>query len=225
MDNNVNNIYKKLIKLLSVYGRKHDIKNNTNQTIELEDVWITLTNIHSNVITCKHRNISMEYLKGEIEWFMHGTYNVNEIAKYSKFWLKIATNNHVNSNYGLIALREIYNGYSQFGWCLDTLSKDHESRKAIINYNQPRHKYKDNRDFPCCMTQQFRIIDQTLISKVFMRANDLIYGFTYNIYWFTELQKILYNALKQSYPNLKLGKLIYYASSMRIYKIHFGFLE
>jgi len=191
------------------------------ETIELSDLWLKLNDPAQAIVTLPERNINMDYLKGELKWYESGSLYVKDIEKHSSFWKKIANNDGtINSNYGYLAKKEQFNDKSQLEWCIDKLLEDSNTRQAVINYNQPRHKYNDNRDFVCTISQQFIKRDNKLDSITLMRSNDLIYGLTYDLPWFTRLQEEVSNKTK-----IPLGYYNHYTASMHVYKKHFKMLE
>jgi len=198
------------------------------KTIEINNVMLILTNPKKSFCNLEARAASKSYLAGEIAWYMGGSYDVSEIAKSSKFWLDLADKNgKIQSNYGLITFREKSGDFkNQFYWCLKVLAKDKNSRQAIININQPRHKKFKTKDFPCAIAQTFRIIDNELHCNVFIRSNDMIFGLTYDMPWFTLVQWMLLKELKNHhYPDLKLGHYNHFACSMHVYERHFKMLK
>ncbi len=193
------------------------------KTLELEDTFIEITypSEVNCVISVPERDLSMDYLKGEMDWYLEGTLDSEQIKKHSSFWGKIESPfGKVNSNYGFICFKDILNGMSQYDWCLKTLKDDPESRQAVINYNQPKHKYDGNKDFVCTLNQAFRIKNGELHTRVFMRSTDLIFGFSYDIYWFGYLLRKLAGDL-----GLHFGSLHFYTISMHVYERHFKMLE
>lgn len=201
------------------------------RTIELRDVWLTLEDPKKSVVTLEARGLDMDYLTGEMEWYQSGSLDVKDIGKHSKFWFTLADpNGTVNSNYGFLAYKEKHNGRSQVEWCVSRLKSDRETRQAVINYNQPRHKYDDNKDFVCTLNQLFRIRTEPgdrwqeqwvfLDSTTMMRSNDLIYGLSYDLPWFTGVQQDI--AEKVGVP---LGSYNHFAASLHVYEKHFEMLE
>lgn len=192
------------------------------KTIELEDIWLKLNNINKNIVTLEERNIDLNYLNAELDWYKSGSLLVKDISKHSKFWNKLAdSNGTINSNYGSLAFIDKYAGKSQFEWCIDKIKEDKETRQAVINYNQPKHKYDNNKDFVCTLNQLFRINDNNkLESRVFMRSNDLIYGLTYDLPWFTHVQKEIANE-----TNFESGSYYHYTSSLHVYEKHWDMLK
>ena len=191
------------------------------KTLEIQDAFLILNNPIDNVVTLKSRNLNHDYLKAEMAWYLSGDLNIDEISKSSRFWNRIANNDgRVNSNYGFLALKERFNGITQFEWCVKRLQQDKDSRQAIINYNQPRHKYEGNKDFVCTISQAFNINNGFVNSTTLMRSNDLIYGLSYDLPWFAGLQKDIADKL-----NLPIGKYQHYAASLHVYEKHFKMLE
>jgi len=216
--NNIDNLFINISKDLITKGNK--ISPRGLKTIELQHVWLELTNMQKCIVNLKSRKMSKKYLKNELKWYLSGSLKIDKIKKYSSFWQSlIDTNGTINSNYGNIAFIQKQNGKSQFEWCVDSIKKDKNTRQAIINYNQPMHKYDNNKDFVCTIAQHFMVRDGKLDTTVFMRSNDLIYGLTYDAPWFCLLSKKI--AKK---TNLKLGTYRHYAASLHVYERHFNML-
>ena len=200
---------------------KNNITNRRGMKIlELDDVWLILTNPKNNICSLEARDISYEYLNGEMDWYQSGNLNVDDIAKYSSFWKQLAdSNGTVNSNYGWLTQVQKHSGISQFEWCIRRLKEDKYTRQAIMNYNQPCHKYEGVKDFVCTISQTFIVRNDKLDSIVLMRSNDLIYGLTYDIVWFTELLQEMSHILE-----IPIGLYKHYATSLHVYERHFDML-
>jgi thymidylate synthase len=210
-----NEAFKKICQALLTDGQSSSPRGQL--TLELRNAWVSIENPGDGVCTLPARATDIEYLNGELAWYLSGSLNVADIEKHSKFWTKLAdTNGTVNSNYGFLALIEKHAGKSQLEWVIDSLKDDPDTRQAVINYNQPRHKYKGNKDFVCTLTQEFRAADNKLDSHVHMRSNDLIFGLTYDLPWFVGLQR---RAAKEA--GLEVGSYSHQASSLHIYERHF----
>ena len=191
------------------------------KSLELSDAWLVLTDPSRSVVTLKERRLSQKYLHAEMLWYESGSLEVRDIAEHSSFWASLAdTNGTVNSNYGFLALKEKHSGKSQMEWCVDRLRQDPETRQAIINYNQPRHKYPGNKDFVCTISQQFVLRNGRLDTVVLMRSNDLIYGLSYDAPWFASML-----ARVAAASGLEMGSYHHYASSLHVYERHFGMLR
>ena len=218
-DININNIFIKISKKLKDDGEL--ISPRGLKTLELQHTWIELLNPLKSIITLKERKLNKTYLKKELKWYKSGDLKIDYIKQYSSFWEKLSdSNGTVNSNYGFLALIQKFNGKSQYEWCLNSLKKDKNSRQAIINYNQPIHKYKNNKDYVCTIAQSFIIRNNFLDSIVFMRSNDLIYGFSYDVPWFCLLMKYMAKDL-----GIRLGTYRHYTTSMHVYEKHFNMIN
>tara|TARA_R100000742_G_C4277910_1_gene100186 strand:+ start:2070 stop:2759 length:690 start_codon:yes stop_codon:yes gene_type:complete len=217
--NNIDLAFIKICKELCTNGTI--VSPRGLKTKEIQNCLIEFNGYNSPIITLSERKLSNKYLEAEMEWYLNGDPNIEYISEYSNFWKKLVDkNNTVNSNYGKLALIDKYNGLSQFEWCEEKLTSDINTRQAVINYNQPQHKYNNNKDFVCTLTQQFIMNKGKLDTIVIMRSNDLIYGFSYDVPWFNSLQKQLAGILK-----IEVGQYRHFATSMHIYERHFDMVE
>lgn len=201
------------------YGKT--VSPRGQETIEVLDAWLTLEDPTQSIVSLPARKIDIDYLNAEMAWYLSGDRSVKEISKHASLWARIANpDGTANSNYGWLALTEKHHGKTQYEWCVDRLREDPDSRQALINYNQPAHKYEGNKDFVCTIAQHFRIRDGHLDSVTMMRSNDLIYGLTYDLPWFTLLQRKMADEL-----GVKLGRYHHYDQSLHVYAKHYKMLE
>lgn len=192
------------------------------ETRELRDVFLTLHDPTQCIVTLPERAINHNYLDGEMRWYESGSLDVAEIAKISSFWQSLADDRgKVNSNYGYLAyFQQCPNGQSQFDWCVQKIRSDADTRQALIVYNQPMHKYADNKDFVCAASQFFRQHDGVIDCTVYMRSNDVIYGLSYDLPWFVSVhQKIC------EQTGYKLGVYQHFTSSLHVYQKHYAMLR
>lgn len=217
--NNINSAFIKICKEL--YTNGIIVSPRGLKTKEIQNCLISFNGSESPIIDIEERNLSIKYLEAELKWYKSGNPEISYISKYSNFWKNLVDeNNTANSNYGKLALWDKYNGKSQFKWCVECLQKDQNSRQAVINYNQPIHKYKNNKDFVCTLAQQFIVNNNKLDTIVFMRSNDLIYGFSYDVPWFHYLHNFLAEILK-----IEVGEYRHFATSMHVYERHFDMVK
>ena len=217
--NNMDRLYIEICKTILKHGKY--ISPRGLKTLEIQHAWLELTNPLKCIVNLKSRKINKNYLKNELKWYLKGTLTIEQISKFSSFWSKLTdSNGTINSNYGNIALIDKYNGKSQYEWCIDSIKNDINTRQAVINYNQPKHKYKNNKDFVCTLAQHFMVRDGFLDTTVFMRSNDLIYGLTYDAPWFCLLTKKIAREC-----NLKIGVYRHYAASLHVYEKHFKMIN
>lgn len=216
---NVNDAFVQIARLMRTVGHRNCPRDL--ETIELNDAWITIADIANPIVSLPARDIKIDYLRHEMDWYNSGSLKAEDIAEHASMWAKLAdTNGTVNSNYGFLTKIEKWSGISQVEWCIARLNQDINSRQAVINYNQPRHKYPHVKDFVCTLSQQFIVRDGKLDTIVMMRSNDLIYGLTYDIPWFAKLQREIAEA-----TGIPIGKYHHYAASLHVYEKHFELLE
>lgn len=206
------------------------------ETREVLNYNITLVDPRERVITFKDRNTNTQYLVGELLWYLKGSNNPEGILPYSKFWNNIRNTverpgypvGEVNSNYGnrLFGYSEVpaFNGLNQWNETVELLKRDRDTRQAIINIHVPTDRHESNKDVACTLSLQFFIRENKLHLIVNMRSNDIILGFTNDVFQFTMLQEIMLIQLKkytEGFEDLELGYYYHNAGSMHIYERHF----
>ena len=114
----------------------------------------------------------------------------------------------------------------QWDWVKEELIRDRDSRRATIPINQPYHKSKNKKDYPCTQYVQFFIRDNKLHMGVNMRSNDLVFGFCNDVFTFCLFQQLMLNDLKHSgIEDLELGNYYHHAGSLHVYERHYQMLS
>ncbi len=164
------------------------------------------------------RKFNWKYLAGELAWYLKKNRDVDFIGAFSNFWgtLTNPDSNEINSNYGSLVFNK-----EQFGWVIDSLVADKNSRQAIMFFNQPKFQFKGNKDFVCTMYANFFIRDNKLNMKIQMRSNDIFYGLTFDAPFFAFLQQSVHIKLLETYPDLQLGTYYHFADNLHFYERHF----
>lgn len=168
------------------------------------------------------RKFNWKYLAGELAWYLKQDRDVNYIGAFSNFWSHITNpnSNEINSNYGSLVFNK-----KQFGWVIDSLVADKNSRQAIMFFNNPEFQFEGNKDFVCTMYANFFIRHNKLNMKVQMRSNDIFYGLTFDAPFFAFLQQSVFLKLQETYPDLELGMYYHYADNLHFYERHFELAE
>ena len=196
------------------------ISPRKNKTKEICNVMLALTNPFNHKMTIPARKYDIGYLYAEIAWYESCSYSIAGIKDHASIWSQIANDGFANSNYGAIMFRDMDNGFTQWGWCKQKLKEDIDTRQAVINFNQPKHKYENNKDFVCTISMQFIYRNDQLDCIVHMRSNDMIYGLAYDLPWFC------INHIKMAAElNLELGTYYHMATSLHVYQKHFKMIE
>lgn len=202
------------------------------------DVIVTLDEERNKVIE--------SYSMKEFHLYESGTNRVEEFAKASKFWNKLANpDGTVNSAYGYLIWHNVSHGsdfeqelkvvtppnkdgagsISQYfpvrrtpwEWCIEALQADKDTRQAILRFSLPEHFWKGNKDFTCTLHGYFQIRDNKLSLTINMRSNDLTLGLVYDLPWFLSLIYKMRDDLKNTYPDLEIGSYTHYVHNLHIY--------
>ena len=174
-----------------------------------------------------------KYVKAELDWYKSMDLSIigHEGIESNPTWQSCCTKDEkkeINSNYGWCVFSE-ENG-SQYDNCLEVLKKDKTTRNAIIVYNRPSI-YKDYKrdgmhDMICTIDSHFFIRNNKLMMVHNMRSNDIRYGFICSdLAWNCFVYQNLYEDLKETYPGLEVGQIIWTSDSMHLYSRHFEALE
>lgn len=187
------------------------IENPTNEPILTHDA-------ERNVVIA-------DYTTKEMELYNSGTNRVEDFAKASKFWEKIANGDGtINSAYGYLIWKNKSCGpddddqITPWDWAQKSLLADKDTRQAILRFSLPEHSQIGIKDFPCTLFGNFLIRDDKLHLTITMRSNDLWLGLTYDLPWFCGLLDRMLEDIKYVYPNVTKGTYTHIAHSAHIYE-------
>lgn len=233
--NNANDAYNALFAGLFLEGEESAPRGLKIK--EVRDVSIKILRPWDNIIYSRNRMLPPRYLAGEYFWYKSGSNKVDDIAKFSKFWLNIQNpNGTVNSNYGYYAFNKEYwkkhqkiyeiltedseqegqsvkmRDYSCWWDYIKALLKaDPDSRQAVIMI--PTGYTESTKDTCCTPFVQFFIRNNKLEMHTCMRSNDIVKGFANDVFQFTMWQGRMADEL-----GLEMGPYNHYASSLHLYE-------
>jgi len=174
----------------------------------------------------ERNKIIADYTDKEVDLYNSGTNKVDDFAKASKFWEKLANpNGTINSAYGFLLWKN-YSCTSNFSdramtpweWAKESLLADKDTRQAVLRFNLPEHSWIGNKDFTCTMHGNWLIREDKLNLTMIMRSNDVVKGLVYDLPWFCSLMDKMLEELKDKYPNLQKGAYSHFAHSMHAYE-------
>ena len=113
----------------------------------------------------------------------------------------------VNSNYGYQ-----WNRNDQIHYVVGKLRENPSTRHAAISIYDCKEFEKYRNDTPCTYAVQFTIINNKLNMSVYMRSNDVWYGFCNDQYQFSSLQKMIAERL-----SIDVGWYYHHAHNMHLY--------
>ena len=199
----VDEAYKEMCNLLVNAPLVGNTRELNNVKIEIEDVTNSIVSV---------RNISLTYLLGEFLWYFNGSQSMEYITKYSSFWKNISDDGVTsNSAYGYIL--KYKHGFNQIEKIIELLTKDPNSRRAVMNINVPNERVIETKDEPCTIALQFLVRNNKLYCTAIMRSNDIWFGTPYDWAFFIELQKYIADRL-----NLGYGTYTHFATSFHVYE-------
>lgn len=224
-------IYDNYLDVFYDLKKKYKAGQIEDGLVELIDVCINIPHKIEYVDTPIKR-CDRDYIEQELEWYLIGVPNIhtNDRIANTKIWKTVASEvGEVNSNYGYRIFRHATG--DQFENAIKALIKNQYSKQAVMYYAFPEiHTYKNDgvhacSDMICTTHVQLLIRDNKLIYYVFMRSNDAFYGFQNDYSWHRYVHRLAFGELKEKYPELEFGPIVWHATSFHVYERHFKLLE
>ena len=214
----INDAWLKVIEKLNSQGVECAPRGKKNK--ELENMSIKILNPKKRILTLPIRKISLPFAFGELLWYLSGRNDVKMMKYYSKMMTNFSDDGEtLNSAYGYrIFGNHPMLPFDQWEFAVNKLKEDKDSRQAIIHLHTPNNK--KNSDEVCTLTLQFLIRDNKLDMVVNMRSNDIVWGFTYDVFSFTTFQELIANEL-----GIDVGDYYHNAASMHIYEKDYKYLS
>ena len=204
--NNANEAYEALLHDAIALGIDFD------DTKALFNCGFYINNPMDNHITNKQRKWSLKYAEAEWQWYLSGDPSIKKLGElYGKIppiWEKMADSmGNVRSNYGWQWKRN-----AQIDYVTAKLKTNPKTRHAAISIFDGKEFDTYRNDTPCTYAVQFTIINNELCMSVYMRSNDIWYGFCNDQYQFSSLQQMVADRL-----NLEIGWYYHHAHNMHLY--------
>lgn len=181
---------------------------------------ISIVNPYWNLFNNPIRSIPLGYLADEICLYFSGTNSAEKFTQASKIWGGLVENDQINSAYGnlIFSLEDTADQNTQWTWAVNSLVSDRDSRQALMHLNRPRHQYVGNKDFPCTVSCQFFIRNDKLHLITYMRSNDVYFGMTFDVPFFTFLMQAMMLSLKGRGVSVGMGTYTHFAGSLHMYE-------
>ena len=172
------------------------------------------------------RKPNEDYIKREIEWYEKQSLFVQDIpGETPTIWKSVASNlGVINSNYGFLVYHN--DNWKQYENVLKQLNNNPDSRRANMIYTRPAiwqdYKIDGMSDFICTNNVQYFIRNNKLITSVYMRSNDAVFGYNNDLAWQTHVRNKLLDDLDVVY---EAGPIYWNVGSLHVYERHFKFIE
>jgi len=204
--NNANEAYEAVLDEILQYGI------DFGDTKAIFNCGFYIDNPSDKLITNAERNWSQKYAAAEWAWYLSGDPRVSELGElYGKvppIWERMAdSNGEVNSNYGYQWQR-----HDQLDYVVAKLRDNPDTRHAAISIYDAKEWPSYKKDTPCTYAVQFTIINNKLCMSVYMRSNDIWYGFCNDQYQFASLQEMIADRL-----SIETGWYYHHAHNMHLY--------
>jgi len=194
-----------------------------------------LSNPLARIPFIKERKLSVHYMIAELVWYLSGNDSTKWISNYSSFWKNISDDGKTaNSAYGARIFKPhnyhfvpgmLFN-WTQWDYVKEELTKDPDSRRAVIHIRLPQDSQRARLDVPCTLSLQFFLRDDKVHMIASMRSSDLIFGLTYDVPAFTIFQELLAVQLsKELGRTIGLGSYTHQSASLHVYERHFEMLD
>ena len=183
-----------------------------DNTKALFNVGFYIHNPSDNQIKAEYRKWKEDYAEAEWQWYLSGDRNIKKLGElYGKIppiWEKMAdSDGNVMSNYGWQWQRN-----NQIDYVVAKLKEKPNTRHAAISIYDAKEFDKYRKDTPCTYAIQFTILNNKLNMSVYMRSNDIWYGFCNDQYQFSMLQKMIADRL-----SIDVGWYYHHAHNLHLY--------
>lgn len=187
-------------------GREHEPRSR--KTLELlanRTVW----DMSFPLVLLKARKMSYKFAFAEALWILKGDNRLEPMATYASYLRNFSDDGLTLSGaYGPPFV-------DQAGYVVDCLTKDVNSRQAVVSLWRPRPG--PSKDIPCTLSLQWMIRSLRLHCVATMRSSDAWLGVPYDVSTFSILSAAILIRLRK--PDVKLGNLYLTAGSQHLYAI------
>ena len=183
-----------------------------DNTKALFNIGFYIHNPSDKQIKAGYRKWNLDYAEAEWQWYLSGDPNISKLGdlygKVPEIWKHMADpKGNVRSNYGWQWQRG-----NQLKHIVSKLKINKNSRQATISIYDGKEINTYMFDTPCTYAIQFTVISNKLCMSVYMRSNDLWYGFCNDQYQFASLQKIIADEL-----SIQVGWYYHHAHNLHLY--------
>lgn len=189
-------------------------------TREIIDACLSFDTDDQLLMNFPSRKLNLGYLATEMMWYLRADNADASICEHAEIWKRLSQTGKLQSNYGEYIFAE-----GQLARCVETLTRDPDSRQACIMILRGESYAGNAADIPCTLGMQFLIRDDALELIVTMRSQDVIFGAGSDWPIFAWTQELCCALLRNVFPELLLGRMHYNVGSLHVYERHFQMVE
>lgn len=198
-----------MLKSLIHLHNADEVNPRMRKTKELLNVQINITNPRARVAKIPKRNYNPAFNVAEFLTYVGGINSVDYISQFNDNIAQFSDNGVTfYGSYGERLRKQIPK-------LIEKLKNSPDTRQGVLTIYQSDDAFADTKDTPCTVALDFKIRDEKLNLHVFMRSNDLVWGFQYDMFNFTLIQEMIANSL-----GIDVGTYTHTATSLHIYKRH-----
>lgn len=159
------------------------------------------------------RDVKAPFMFAEAAWIVSGSNRLSDLTEYMKYYANFSDDGKfLRGAYGPKVV-------DQLPYVVDTLAADNDSRQAVMTIW--RERPGPSKDIPCTVAMQFLIRSDVLHMVTTMRSNDIVLGFTYDVFTFSMVANAVRLLLKERGIDVILGDLHVNAGSLHLYERHY----
>jgi thymidylate synthase len=159
------------------------------------------------------RLINPAFAVAETLWILSGS-DDPWIFQYNRALTRYTDDGRLQGAYGP-RMRRWRGRVDQLDQVRRVLTRDPDSRQAVIQLFDPEQDTRGHRDVPCTLNYRFFLRGGRLHMHTTMRSQDLWLGFPYDIFAATILQELLAGWL-----GVELGEYHHFVDSLHLYEKH-----
>lgn len=162
-------------------------------------------------------NLNIPFMFAEAAWVVEGSNKLSDLEKYMKKYAEFSDDKiFLKGAYGPKIL-------DQLPYIIGTLLRDQDSRQAVLTIW--RERPGGSKDIPCTVAMQFLIRDGKLNLITTMRSQDIVLGYTYDVFTFSMVALAVKLLLKEKKMDIELGRLFVNAGSLHLYEQHYDSVD
>lgn len=161
----------------------------------------------------KDRKVNLPFMFAEAGWIISGSNRLMDVEYFMK--------GYANFSDDKIFMKGAYGPkvVDQLPYVTESILNDNDTRQAVLTIW--RERPGPSKDIPCTVAMQFLLRGGKLHLVTTMRSQDVVLGFTYDVFTFSMVARAVQCILFMRGLQVELGNLYVNAGSLHLYERHF----